>query len=99
MSDHSVIATTFQFNEFEYTFGLWKHNSWLQDVEYIQTINKKTDDVIEQYALPVYNRESILDIPRDELQFSISDQLFLDTFLMEIRGKSISYRAYKKKLN
>ena len=73
------------------------NNSLLQDNEYIHTINKKIHDVIEQYALPVYSRESLKDIPPDILQFTINDQLFLDTLLMEIRGKSISYSSYKKK--
>ena len=41
--------------------------------------------------------ESLKDIPPDILQFTINDQLFLDTLLMEIRGKSISYSSYKKK--
>ena len=33
----------------------------------------------------------------DLIQFTISHQLFLETLLMEIRGKTISYSAYKKK--
>ena len=42
LSDHSIISTTYIFNEFEYISGLWKHNnSLLQDIEYIHTINKK----------------------------------------------------------
>ena len=32
------------------------------------------------------------------LQLAINDQLFLETLLMEIRGKSISYASYKKKI-
>ena len=58
LSDHSIISTTYIFNEFKYISGLWKHNnSLLQDIECIHTINKKIEDVIEQYALPVYSRE------------------------------------------
>ena len=48
--------------------------------------------VKKQYCLPVYNLDTI-----DELQLVINDQLFLETLLMEIRGKSISYSTYKKK--
>ena len=33
------------------------------------------------------------------LRFSINDQLFLDTLLMEIRGQTISYSSYNKKQN
>ena len=50
-----------------------------------------------QYALPVYNLDNLNNIPDNELQFTINDQLFLDTLLMELRGKSISYSSHKKK--
>ena len=50
-----------------------------------------------QYSLPIYNLENLEYIPDDEIQFLINDQLFLETLLMEIRGKSISYSSYKKK--
>ena len=48
--------------------------------------------------IPVYNLEYILSNEND-LQLTISDQLFLETLLMEIRGKTISYSSYKKKQN
>ena len=38
-------------------------------------------------------------IPKSELQFVTNDQLFLETLLMKIRGKTISYSSYKKNLN
>ena len=47
--------------------------------------------------LQIYNLENLEYIPDDEIQFLINDQLFLETLLMEIRGKSISYSSYKKK--
>ena len=60
-------------------------------------MNKTNDDIKLQYALPIYNHQHINEIPDSELQFTISDQLFLETLLMEIRGKSISYGSYIKK--
>lgn len=36
-------------------------------------------------------------IPLSDIQFTVSDQLFFETLLMEIRGKTISYSSYKKK--
>ena len=54
-------------------------------------------DIKTQYSLPIYNLENLEYIPDDEIQFLINDQLFLETLLMEIRGKSISYTSYKKK--
>ena len=45
----------------------------------------------------MYNYAEIDNIPNEDLQFVISDQLFLDTLLMEIRGESISYGSFKNK--
>ena len=97
-SDHSIIQSSFTFSEFQHSSGLWKHNnSLLKDKTYVDLLNTKIEDVIKQYALPVYNIDNISNIPREDIQFTISDQLFLDTLLMEIRGKSISYGSFKKK--
>lgn len=51
--------------------------------------------VKEQNMLPIYDTEYMLE--NDSLQFTISDQLFLEVLLMEIRGKTISYSSYVKK--
>ena len=45
----------------------------------------------------VYNFENILEISNDDLHFTINSQLFLETLLMEIRSKTISYSSYKRK--
>ena len=39
---------------------------------------------------------TIEEIPDDQLQLSINDQLFLEVLLMEIRGNSISYASFLK---
>lgn len=97
-SDHSIITLTLALDNFEHGKSLWKHNnSLLTDAEYLKAINSKILDVKKQYCLPIYNLDNMDKIPNSELQFSINDQLFLDTLLMEIRGKSISYASYKKK--
>ena len=44
------------------------------------------------------NENNINAIPDHQLTFSITDQLFFDTLLMEIRGKTIAYTSYKKKM-
>ena len=49
------------------------------------------------YSLPVYNQDQIQHISNEEIQFTINDQLFLDTLLMELRGKCNSYSSYIKK--
>ena len=47
--------------------------------------------------LPVYDVNHISIIPNVEIEFVINYQLFLETLLMEIRGKTISYSAFKNK--
>ena len=99
-SDHSPIRLKLKFNDFKKGKGLWKlNNSLLYDKTYIDEINKKINEIIIQYAVPLYNFENIDSIPKDSIQLTISDQLFLETLLMEIRGKSISYASFKKKTN
>ena len=97
-SDHSMIILDISFVQFQKGKPLWKHNnSLLNDKDYIEIINNKIGEVKKQYALPVYNMDQINNIPDDQIQFLINDQLFLETLLMELRGKSISFSSYKKK--
>ena len=97
-SDHSIIVLELQFSNQKHGKGYWKfNNSLLNDIEYVNLINKKINNVILQYSLPVYNRENIINIDRSELQFIIDDQLFMETLLMEIRGETISFSSNKKK--
>ena len=99
-SDHSPIILELQFVDFQKGKSLWKfNNSLLTDTTYLETINNKIIEIKQQYALPVYDLDRIDQIPNGDLQFNINDQLFLDTLLMEIRGKTISYSSYKKKEN
>ena len=93
-SDHSMITLDISFIKFQKGKPLWKHNnSLLYDNEYLKVINEKIDDVKRQYAIPVYNFDDIKNIPDLEIQFTINDQLFLETLLMELRGKSISKKG------
>ena len=98
-SDHSIVILELRFSEFKHGKGLWKHNnSLLKDIEYISLINQTINEVKLKYAVPVYNIDKIEEIPTNDIQFTIYDQLFMDMLLMEIRGKSISYSSYKKKI-
>ena len=98
-SDHSTIVITFQINDFKRGHGLWKfNNSLLKDKDYVKEVKNCIQNLKQQYMIPVYNLEYILSNEND-LQLTISDQLFLETLLMEIRGKTISYSSYKKKQN
>ena len=93
-----MVTLILAIDNFEHGKSLWKHNnSLLADSEYLKIINAKIQDIKNQYCLPVYNQDAIDEIPDEELQFVINDQLLLETVMMEIRGKSISYASYKKK--
>lgn len=97
-SDHSTVVLSLHINEFQKGTGLWKfNNSLLKDIEYAKTVKECINRVKEQYMVPVYDIDFLQNDTFDELQFTISDQLFLELLLLEIRGKTISYAAYKKK--
>ena len=96
-SDHSIVSTKFDFRKEQKTRNFWKFNSsLLKDNIFVSEINEVIKEIKEQYAAFVYKREAIEDIPLDLLHLTISDQLFLDILLMEIRKKTLDY-SYKKK--
>ena len=97
-SDHSMVVIELTFNPFIRGKGLWKfNNSLLYDQEYIKIVKEKITDVKKQYSALVYNFDNIEAVSNEKLQCTINSQLFLETLLMEIRGKTISYSSYKKK--
>ena len=97
-SDHSLVTVTLKKKEFKRDRTFWKfNNSLLKDKEYLMTIKNVIETTKKQYANIVYSPDKINTIGADEIQFTVSDQLFFETLLMEIRGKTISYASYKKK--
>ena len=95
-----MITLGISFVKFQKGKPLWKHNnSLLHDEDYLQIIKDKISEIKKQYAVPVYKMENNNIIPDEEIQFTINDQLFLDTLLMQIRGKLISYSSHKRKRN
>ena len=70
----------------------------LKDKDYIKLVKETIKDAKNTYL----NREENVDqnvdnIPDEEIQFNISDQLFLETLLMMIRGDSIKYSSFRKR--
>ena len=87
-----------EFKKEERRRNFWKFNSsLLKEADCVNEIKKVIKNTKEQYALPVYNIDNIHEIPDSELQFTISDQLFLDVLLMEIRNAVMGYSVKKKK--
>ena len=73
------------------------NNSLLHDKDYINQIKQLIIETKRRYAADIQLYEgTIEEIPNDQLQLSINDQLFLEVLLMEIRGNSISYASFVK---
>ena len=97
-SDHSPAVISLKLNEFIRGKGFWKfNNSLLYDKDFVSLIKTTMKEVKVQYACPVYNFDNINLVNNSSIAFTINDQLFLDILLTEIRGKTISYSAFKKK--
>ena len=61
-------------------------------------MNDTIEKVIQQYAALPYHRNNLSKTNSKDIQFTISDQLFLDVLLMEIRSKTIAYATMKKEI-
>ena len=99
-TDHSMITLTLTLGKESKNKLLWKfNNSLLKDKLFAEEINDVIKTVAEEYAALPYIREQLSKIPKCDIEFVISDQLFLDVLLMKIRSKTISYAAMKKRLD
>jgi len=98
-SDHSIVKLGLKLNtERTRLRQYWKfNNSLLKDKTFVDIIKRLINDVKIQYAVPVYMTDNIKDILNEDIVFTIDDQLFFETLLMEIRGKAISYSTFKKR--
>ena len=90
------VVLCFKTNEFKKGKGYWKfNNSILTDKEFVNIIKRQISEVKSQYACLVYNWNLIPEIDNEMIHFTISNQTFLEVILMEIRGKSFSYSAFR----
>ncbi len=98
-TDHSIVLVKFEFGKFKKGRGLWKfNNSLLKDIEFAHIIKQTIRDTKLKYMdISAHGETNIDDIPNDSLTFTINDQLLFEMFLMEIRGKTISYATFKKR--
>lgn len=99
-TDHSLVLLKFDFGKFEKGRSYWKfNNSLLKDSKYVEEIKNVIKSTKELYAAQNQTHNlRIEEIPIQDLKLSIDDILFYDVLLMEIRGKTISYASFKKKL-
>ena len=102
-SDHSLSCLTIDFSKFQRGKGFFKfNNSLLKDYEYTDLILNTIRNVTALYAEDVYAHDFLEKMNPEEQQnilLTINPQLFLEALLLEIRGKTISYCAWKKKCN
>ena len=93
-SDHSGILLDLTLNENERGRGYWKfNNSLLKDQKYIKLVKDIISEVIQTYS----PNNSSGNVENQPTEFSITDQLFLETLLLMIRGNTIKYSSFKKK--
>jgi len=97
-SDHSLINRSLKGNEKTQSKTFWKlNNSLLKDIEYTRITKQLIDRVKLQYTDPTRDINNVRTIANSDILFTVNDQLFFETLLMEIRGKTISYSTFKKK--
>ena len=94
-SDHSLVLLSMKKEGIKRDKPFWKfNNSLLGDGKYVLEVKKIITAVKKQYALRIYNHDGIDDIPNEPIELDVSDQLFFEMLLLEIRGKTISYASY-----
>ena len=100
-SDHSIISLDIDFSKFQRGRGFFKfNNSLCKDADYVNLILEAIKNVTILYAEDIYDTNFLKSASPEELQnviCTIDPQLFLESLLLEIRGKTISYCAWKKK--
>ena len=101
-SDHSMPILDIDFARFQRGRGFFKfNNSLVNDPEYVKIICEAIKSVTLQYAEDIYDNEFLKNASPEQLQslvLTIDPQLFLECLLLEIRGKTISYCAWQKKV-
>ena len=98
-SDHSRVSLRLNLSEQSRGRGLWKLNcSLLKDLSYLQMVKEVIHETITGYACPLYSDEYLkCREARQDIQMTVRDDLFLETLLMKIRSRTISYSIQNTK--
>ena len=91
-TDHSLVVMNMIFSLQERGRGFWKfNNSPLSDPAYVKVFKDCINETVDEYKIngDIENPQSTT--------FSINDQLLFETLKLQIRGKTISYAAWKRK--
>jgi len=96
-TDHSLVVLNLKCGGIKHGKGSWKfNNSLLEEPEYIETIKDSIRQVKELYCATPYNFSELDNIPHDQLDLMINDQLFFEVLLLEIRGVTIAFSSRRK---
>ena len=91
-TDLSLVVMNMIFTHQERGRGFWKfHHSLLSDPAYVKLVKDCMNETVDEYKI-----NGDIEHP-ESLTFSINDQLLFETLKLQIRGKTISYAAWKKK--
>ena len=77
--------------------GIWKfNNSLLYNKEYLNLINQAIEDEKIKYAIPVYSLDFIKN--NYNIQLTIDHDTFLEMILLRVRGETIKFSSFVKKM-
>ena len=91
-SDHNMISLDLKLNDNQKGKGSWKfNNNLLKNKDFVKIIKEEIWLTKHIYALPIYSHETVDTLNELQLELMISDSLFLDTLLCQLRGIIISF--------
>ena len=91
-SDHSMISLDLRLSNNQRGRGSWKfNNNLLKNKDSVKLIKDEIQNIKHVYALPVYRPEVVDILDENQLELMISDSLFLDVMLCQLRGNIISF--------
>jgi hypothetical protein len=94
-SDHKGIILKLKLLEHKRGPGYWKfNNSLLKDEKYVQLVKQTLQNLINQHTLNEHiEREHI---SPEQVRLNINDELFLEAYLVILRGETIKFSCRKK---
>ena len=98
-TDHSRVSLRLKLTSQTRGRGFWKFNcSLLKEPDYLKLTKQVIVDTIKRYACPIYSEDYMSSLgARESIQLTISDDLFLETLLMNVRSETISFSIKTKK--
>ena len=98
-SGHSLISITVDINKSTKGHSYWKfNNSLLKDPIYVHKIKETIKQTKLRYSSDEQDSQlPLLEISNNDLKFNISDKLFFETLLLDIRRETISYASFIKR--